>query len=128
MGAVWTVKQMPQGRVVGSHIRLRGKVLGIHLFLDEVVTQHEPPYRKTWQTVGTAKLLVVGHYRMGLEITAETYGSRLRVFIDYELPTALSTRWFGYLFGGVYAKWCVRQMLQSAREGLHSQRTALQSK
>lgn len=107
-----------RGQVVGSHIRLSGKILGIQLYLDEVVTQHEPPYRKAWQTVGAPKLLVIGHYRMGFEINAENRGSKLRVFIDYELPTTLSTRWLGYLFGGIYAKWCVRQMIQSAREGL----------
>lgn len=49
------------GQVVGSHIRLSGKVLGIHLFIDEVVTQHEPPYRKVWETVGALRLLVLGH-------------------------------------------------------------------
>lgn len=54
-----------RGQVVGSHIRLSGKILGIQLYLDEVVTQHEPPYRKAWQTVGTPKLLVIGHYRNG---------------------------------------------------------------
>lgn len=108
------------GQVVGSHIRLSGKVLGIHLFLDEVVTQYDPPYRKTWQTVGTLRLLVIGHYRLGFEINAENRESKLRVFIDYELPTTMSTRWLGYLFGGIYAKWCVRQMIQSARQGLKS--------
>jgi hypothetical protein len=104
------------GQVVGSHIRMSGKVLGIQLYLDEVVTQHEPPYRKAWQTVGTPRLLVIGHYGMGFEINAEDRGSTLRVFIDYDLPTTPSTRWLGYLFGGMYARWCVRQMIQSARQ------------
>jgi hypothetical protein len=107
-----------QGRSVGSHIRLSGRILGIRLFLDEVVTQHEPPYRKVWQTVGTLRLLVIGHYRMGVEVNAEHGASRLRVFIDYELPAALTTRWLGYLFGGIYAKWCVKQMIQSVQTGM----------
>ena len=105
-----------RGQFVGSHIRLSGKVLGINLFLDEVVTQHEPPYRKAWQTVGALRLLVIGHYRMGLEVKPQNGGSNLRAFIDYELPTTLSTRWLGYLFGGIYARWCIRQMIQGARE------------
>jgi len=104
-----------QGRAVGSHIRLSGRVLGIRLFLDEVVTVHEPPYRIVWQTVGPLQLLIIGHYRMGVEIVPEGDGSRLRVFIDYDLPTPASTRWLGYLLGGTYARWCVRQMLRSAR-------------
>lgn len=104
------------GQAVGSHIRLSGNVLGIHLFLDEVVTQHEPPYRKVWETVGALRLLVIGHYRMGLEITPQNGGSSLKVSIHYELPASPGTRWLGYLFGGMYAKWCVRQMLQGVRE------------
>lgn len=110
------------GRAVGSHIRLSGKVLGISLFVDEVITKHSPPRVKTWETVGTPKLLVIGNYRMGLKISDENGISRFRVFIDYELPAAAITRWLGYLFGGVYAKWCVRQMLQSAREKFKKQR------
>jgi hypothetical protein len=104
------------GQRVGSHIRLSGNAFGISLFLDEVVTQYEPPNRKTWQTVGTPKLLVIGHYQMGLEINAEDSKSRLRVFIDYELPLSWRTRWLGYLFGRSYARWCVRQMLRDVPE------------
>jgi len=106
------------GRSVGSHIRLSGRILGIRLFLDEIVTQHEPPYRKAWQTVGSPRLLVIGQYRMGVEVDAENSGSRLRVFINYERPAALTTRWVGYLFGGIYAKWCVRQMIRGAQTGV----------
>lgn len=108
------------GRAVGSHIRLSGKVLGISLFVDEVVTRREPPRLKVWETVGNPKLLVVGNYRMGLEIIGENGTSRLRVFIDYDLPAR--NAWLGKLFGGIYAKWCVRQMLQSAREKFKKQR------
>jgi hypothetical protein len=49
-----------QGRVVGSRIRLAGRVFGISLFVDEIVTERDPPYRKIWETLGTPKLLVIG--------------------------------------------------------------------
>lgn len=103
-----------KGQKVGSHIRLSGKVLGLKLFLDEVVTQRHSPRRKVWQTVGSPKLLVIGSYQMGLEIIPQNYKSILKVFIDYDLPKG-KTRWLGYLFGGMYAKWCVRQMINGAR-------------
>ncbi len=54
------------GQKVGSHIRLSGTAFGIKLFLDEVVTRHEPPRIKTWETVGDLRLLVIGHYGMGI--------------------------------------------------------------
>ncbi len=105
-----------RGQVVGSHIRMGGKAFGITLSLDEVITRRDPPFRKTWKTVGVPKLLVIGNYEMGFEISEENGGSRFRVFIQYELPTTARTRWLGQLFGGMYAKWCVQQMTQGARE------------
>ena len=53
---------------------------------------------------------MIGPYRMGIEIRPENHGSRLRVFIDYDLPAGWSS-WLGLLFGGIYAGWCVKQML-----------------
>ena len=102
------------GQAVGSHIRLDGRVLGLRLSLDEVVTRSEPPSHKVWETVGIPRLLVIGAYRMGVYIAPENGGSRLQVFIDYDLPTGRATYWLGRLFGGVYARWCVRQMLAGA--------------
>src|SRR3989344_5777268 len=101
-----------RGQKAGSHIRLSGTAFGIKLFLDEVVMPHEPPRIKTWETVGNLKLLVVGHYRMGIEITPRGPGSLMRVYIDYDLPTP--NAWLGRLFGGMYATWCVGQMIKGA--------------
>ena len=98
-----------KGQKVGSHIRMNGKVFGINLFLDEVVTEHKPPSRKVWETVGNPKLFVIGNYQMGVEIYPQRDKSKLKVFIDYDLPTGPS-KLLGVLFGAMYAKWCVRQM------------------
>ena len=37
-----------EGRAVGSRIRLSGRVLGIKLWVDEVITERNPPQRKVW--------------------------------------------------------------------------------
>ena len=101
-----------EGRAVGAVIRMGGRVLGIELSLEEVVTERSPPRRKVWQTTGTPRLLVIGHYRMGFELTPQGSSSLLRVFIDYALPEG----WLGRLFGGVYARWCTRRMVSDAFE------------
>ena len=103
-----------RGQQVGSHIRLQGKIFWIPLLLDEVVTRYEPPTAKTWETVGDLRLLVIGHYRMKIEVELRDDRSLLRVSIDYDLPSRNS--WLGQLFGGIYAKWCVRQMTRGARD------------
>jgi hypothetical protein len=105
-----------KGQKVGSHIHMHGKILGINLSLDEIVTRYEPPSLKVWETVGDPKLLVIGPYQMGLQIEPREEASNLKVFIDYDLPMSAKTRWLGYLFGSMYAKWCVQQMLATAKE------------
>lgn len=102
------------GQRVGSHIYLAGRVLGIPLSVDEVVEEYRRPERKTWQTLGEPRLLVIGEYRMGFETASVAEGTRLRVFIEYALPTGKVTRWLGRLMGDAYARWCVRMMLADA--------------
>lgn len=103
------------GKAVGSHLVLRGRVLGISLHLDEVVTSREPPFRKRWETMGVPRLLVIGAYQMGFELTGEGTGSRLRVTLDYDLPTRGISRVLGTMFGHTYARWCTRQMVRDAQ-------------
>lgn len=108
------------GQRVGSRIRLTGRVLGIRLELEEVVTERNPPRRKVWETTVPPRLLVIGHYRMGFEITSERDGARLRVFIDYALPEAAPARWLGYVLGRYYASWCTERMVRDAAKQLAS--------
>src|SRR5215475_983766 len=102
------------GKRIGSRTRLSGKVFGLELSVEEIVTERNPPHRKSWETVGTPKLLVIGHYRMGFEIVSENSGSRLRVYIDYDLPESGPSRWLGDLLGRYYALWCTQRMVKDA--------------
>lgn len=108
------------GQVVGSKISLSGTVLGIKLTVDEVVTQRQPPWSKTWETIGAPRLLVIRAYVMGFVLARHAGGTLLRVFIDYDLPTSGGSRWLGRLFGRTYAKWCTARMTADAGEYLHS--------
>ena len=103
-----------KGQAEGSHIRLRGRVLGIPIFVEEVVTEHQPPFNKVWETIGVPKLLVIGDYKMGFEITPQGTSSLLHVFINYNLPEPLLMRLLGHVFGGFYARWCTESMAKDA--------------
>lgn len=103
-----------QGKAVGSHIALKGRVVGLPLSVEEIVTERSPPSSKTWQTVGTPRLLIIGHYRMGFDITPRGPASQLRVFIDYADPEGFITRLLGRMLGGVYSRWCTSQMADDA--------------
>ncbi len=112
------------GRVVGSKIRLSGRVLGLSLFVEEIVTEHEAPYRKAWETVGDVRLLVIGAYRMGFKIAPDGAQSELSVFIDYALPSRGPSRWLGRAFGAWYARWCTRRMVADAVRAFQGHGTA----
>lgn len=114
-GKMETQADEGKGQKLDSHIKMSGKVFGINLFLDEVITRHEPPIYKERQTVGKINLIVIDNYILGFEIKPESSGSLLRVYINYDLPKSAKTYWLGVLFGKMYAKWCVRQMIDSTR-------------
>jgi hypothetical protein len=104
-----------RGQAVGSRVIMTGRMLGLDLFLEEVVREREPPWRKEWDTVGSPRLLVIGGYRLGFGISSVGERTELRVFIGYNLPSSPGQRVLGRVFGPVYARWCVRQMVNGAR-------------
>jgi hypothetical protein len=101
-----------EGRTVGSHITMSGTVWGLSLSLDEVITSRNPPRYKAWSTIGEPRLVVIGPYSMGVQITSDDRRCHVRVFIDYELPEGWMFKVLGLLLGRLYARWCVRQMLE----------------
>jgi polyketide cyclase/dehydrase/lipid transport protein len=115
-GRMKTELDAGRGQSVGSHICLSGRVCGLELSVEEIVTERVPPQRKVWQTTGSPRLLVIGHYRMGFEISSQANGSFLRVYIDYALPEDAPARWLGFLLGRYYARWCTRQMVHDTVE------------
>lgn len=109
-----------EAHAVGSRIRLSGHVLGIRTHVDETVIERTPPFRKTWETIGMPRLLVIGAYRMGFEIRPESNYSLLRVLIDFAIPERRPARWLGYTFGRWYARWCTSRMVNDAAKHFES--------
>ncbi len=109
------------GQAVGSVIKVTGRVLGVSLAVEEVVTERVPPMRKTWETRGEPRLLVIGAYRMGFTISPQGKGSQLVVFIDYQNPPRGLARWLALIFGGIYAAWCTRRMATDAAAAIASE-------
>jgi hypothetical protein len=105
------------GRAVGSRVRMQGRVFGLTLSLEQVVTERRPPAAKTWQTIDT-RLLVIGQYRLGFRVEPQPAGVRLNVFIDYRLPDGWPARWLGRLFAPAYAWWCIGRMARDAESAL----------
>ena len=113
-GRLETQIDQGRGQKVSSRIRLSGRVCGVDLSVEEIVVERDPPRRKVWETTGAPQRLVIGHYRMGFDLSAYESGSLLGVFIDYALPARAPARWLGRLFGPYYARWRTRQMVDDA--------------
>lgn len=113
-GNMQTSMDSGKGKLLGSRISLKGSSLGMKLSVDEEITKYKPPYSKEWETINSPSLVVIGKYKMGIEISEGSVKSKLKVYIDYDLPKKNS--WLGKLFGKLYAKWCVRQMINGAGE------------
>jgi len=103
-----------RGRAVGSHIKMGGTAFGISVSVDEVVVEREPPSRKAWKTVRPTRLIIMSAYEMGFEIRAGEPGSRLRVWIRYELPEGVFGRWLAAPLAALYARWCVDRVATDA--------------
>lgn len=117
MGSSMDIHMEPDHtRRVGSRFGFTGHIFGIPLSVEEVVTGREPPASKTWETTAEPHLWVIGRYMMGFELAplAEA-GTRLRVYIHYDLPARGLTRLLGRIFGRVYASWCTRRMVVDAQ-------------
>ena len=104
-----------KGRTVGSVIKMGGTILGVRLFVEEVVTERDPPRRKVWETRGQPRILIIGAYRMGFEITPAVGHCELRVFIEYDVVPSPIGRALGGLIAPLYARWCVKRMAEDAR-------------
>ena len=113
------------GQAVGSLIRITGRMLGLNLMVEEVVTERVPPLRKTWETRGEPRLLVIGSYRMGFTISPAGDRSRLLVFIDYQLPPRGFARGLALLFSRPYAAWCTRRIVNDAVAAIKEMKGAL---
>jgi hypothetical protein len=105
-----------EGRATGSVIKMGGAMLGIKLSVEEIVTEYDPPRRKVWETEGHPRILIMGRYRMGFEITPTGDASSLRIFIDYDFPEGFGRRVLGTLLAPLYARWCVRRMADDAKQ------------
>lgn len=103
-----------KGQRLGSHVRLLGSFLGLELTIDEQVIDRVPERSKAWQTVGNPHVFILAEYRMGFSLQQLPRGCRVTAFIDYRLPARGFQRLLGRMAGGIYARWCVNNVIEQA--------------
>src|SRR5262245_46755681 len=68
-GSMETLLDEGRGQAIGSHVRMKGKMMGVELLLDEVITERAPPHRKVWETIGEQHDVGIDSYRLGFDIS-----------------------------------------------------------
>ncbi len=105
-----------QGKSVGAKIIMKGKMMGIPLFVNEEISERTPHIKKTWETRGPQQLVILDQYRMGFILKPEGNDStKLTVFIDYSIPTSGLKHILAVLTAKIYAKWCTESMVKDAQ-------------
>ncbi len=99
---------------VGARFGFTGRILGLPLRVDEIVTDRTPPLAKAWETRAEPTLWVIGRYRMGFDLVERGARADLCIHIAYDWAPGALGALLGRLFGRLYAGWCIRRMLRDA--------------
>lgn len=107
------ISRVRSGR--GTTYRLKGSVLGIPIDITETVTEWIENREKTWETVGSPKIIVMSWYRMHLVLTPLKKRTKVFFEIEYGLPESFFGKLLGRLLARRYADWCLRRATDDAK-------------
>jgi hypothetical protein len=89
----------------------------------ETVVKYVKNKERIWRTIGEPKIIIIGDYEMGFRLTPSHDGTRLKIYISYDLPKPLFGKILGWLLSGWYSKWCLNNMATDAKVGLEKNNT-----
>lgn len=109
---------------VGSRYRWSGKVMGLVMEFTVEVTKWINGTEKIWETIGDSRLVIFSWYRMTLQLNTVMGATEAQLSISYEKPKGFLNRIFSFLFANWYCRWCLRQMLEDAKNSIEKQHQA----
>jgi hypothetical protein len=92
-----------------------GKVLWWKLDFTLLVTEWVKGQKKTWETIGLARLIIYSWFRMHLKVSQVATGTAAQLSISYEKPSGLFNRLLYYMVGRWYCNWCLENMLRDTK-------------
>lgn len=102
----------------GTKYRWTGKMIGMNMDFTVEVTEWIPGKEKTWETIGSSKLIIYSLYRMHLDVSKSAYGALAEISISYEKPEGFFYKILSFLFADWYCKWCLNNMLNDTEKAL----------
>lgn len=119
MGSKLVLEQLSSNSTgIAAKYHWYGKMLGMTMDFNEIVTKWQPPSLKEWETVGEAKIIIMSWYRMRFDITPSEKGAIAILSISYLPPKEWYYKVLSFLFANWYCNWCLKNMLNDSKTNL----------
>lgn len=107
-------------RGLGTKYHWFGKMMGLTMDFTVLVTKWVDGIEKVWGTVGKSKLIIYSGFEMSLQVLPDGNSTKAVLSISYTKPEPLVQRILCFLFADWYCNWCLRKMMNDARQILES--------
>jgi hypothetical protein len=111
---------------LNTRYRWTGKVLWMDMDFAVLVSRWIKNEEKTWETVGSTRMIINSWFRMELKIKGDKQQSTARLSISYEMPKGIFNNILSFLLADWYCKWCLKNMLNDTEKKLMSAKTLMQ--
>ena len=121
MGSKLELKQLSENATrLNSKFRWFGKMIWFTMDFTVVVTKWIKDKEKVWETIGTAKMIIMDRYQMRLVISPEGGNTKAELSIAYTKPKNIFFKVIAFFFAQLYANWCLSNMLQDSKKALEA--------
>ncbi|HRH64778.1 MAG TPA: SRPBCC family protein [Bacteroidia bacterium] len=119
MGSKLKLEQLSENAIgLNSRFRWYGRMMGFQMDFTIVVIKWVYGKERIWETIGPAKMIILKWYRMRFELTEEKDSTHVELSITYSRPDELFYKIVSFLFAGIYARWCLKSMLNDTKFNL----------
>lgn len=119
MGGKLVLQQLSEnGTGLNSKFRWYRKMMGFTMDFTVVVTKWIKDKEKVWETIGKAKMIILGWYQMRLLIYPEGQNTKAELSIVYTKPKNLFFKFIAFFLAPLYANWCLKNMLEDSKKTL----------
>ena len=95
-----------------------GKMMGLKMDFTVVVTKWTPPKEKEWETIGEAKMIILGWYKMRLLLSPSREGTLTELSISYTYPQNVFGKILAFFLSRWYGNWCLKNLLNDSKNEL----------
>lgn len=121
MGSKLELKQLPENPTgLNSKYHWFGKMMGLTMDFTIIVSKWITDKEKVWETIGTAKMIILEWYQMRLVISPEGLNTRAELSITYTRPKNLFFKFISFFLAPLYAHWCLNNMLADSKNNLEA--------